>query len=189
MTENQSEPIIWLYNFAKRRVIDSGYGPEIDYVQRRQFIDMNDIRFFEEYCFVVLCWGVKEQVGRQDYDRFMERLDPRTIRNRFSAKKQAAISIAKENFVRWFGELKVAKDPVKYLNTLPLIGNVMKWHLARNLGIDCVKTDRHLIALAGEYGFKDPWEMCDCIQKSYPADRLGTIDVVLWRWCNLGRPL
>jgi hypothetical protein len=193
MTQNNDsaptmEPIVSLYNLAKDRVRDAGYGPEIDYVQKRTFADIDETRFFEEYCFVVLCWGVREQIGRQDYDRFMERQDPKVIKNRFRVKKQQAVTIAKENFVRWFGELKCSTRPEKYLRTLPLIGEVMKWHLARNLGFDCVKPDRHMNALASEYGFSDPWKMCERVQKYYPNDRLGTIDVVFWRWCNLGRP-
>ena len=79
-----------------------------------------------------------------------------------------------------------------YLDTLPMIGPVTRYHLARNIGIDCVKPDRHLIRLASEAGYemKDPQKgveaMCRDIQKDIgDAEKLGTIDVVLWRACNL----
>jgi len=63
-------------------------------------------------------------------------------------------------------------------------GPITKYHLARNLGVDCVKPDRHLARLAERFGYGTPDAMCRAIQDEL-GGRLGTIDAVLWRYCNL----
>jgi hypothetical protein len=176
-----------MFVVARNAIVKAGYQPEIDYVQNRYFKDIDESEFFFQYVYVVMCWRVKEQIASKQTDNYFKNLDPSVITCYFKDKKRAAVEIAKENFVRWFGELKAANDPFKYLQTLPCIGKVMKFHLARNLGFDCIKPDRHLIMLSLECGFKTPLEMCESIQCSYPEYRIGTIDVILWRWCNLGR--
>lgn len=87
-------------------------------------------------------------------------------------------------------ELKVSQPKVVYndkisaLEELPWIGGITKYHLARNMGLDCVKPDRHLVRLAERYGFEDPHLMCNYLAKQF-KERVGTIDVILWRYCNL----
>ncbi len=70
-------------------------------------------------------------------------------------------------------------------------------HFARNLGIDCVKPDIWMDRLAYKYGFYEndgkilyPERMCKSIQEQLPQFgvpyyRIGTIDVILWRYCVL----
>ncbi|MDP2797892.1 MAG: hypothetical protein Q8N94_10340 [Methanoregula sp.] len=125
---------------------------------------------------------MKEQVARKIYERFMDQKDPETVGH---LGKRKAIQKASKEYVQWFGELKCAKDPIEYLQTLPYIGKITKYHLARNIGIDCVKPDRHLVRLAENFGFDTPNQMCVEIQKTFSDERLGTIDVVLWRYSNL----
>lgn len=140
-------------------------------------------QFFEQYVWCVLNAGMKEQVARKIWERYLENLDPLTIGH---LGKRKAIETGLQNYVKWFGELKCAKDPVEYLQTLPWIGPITKYHLARNIGIDCVKPDRHLERLAKQFGYTDPFELCKTIQKEIGgSEMLGTIDLVLWRISNL----
>lgn len=82
---------------------------------------------------------------------------------------------------------KLSRDMLRvgYLGTLPWIGKITKWHLARNMGIDVAKPDRHLVRLCEEFGFKDVQKMCGFISKR-TGDRIGLVDVILWRALNLG---
>ena len=41
------------------------------------------------------------------------------------------------------------------------MGPVMRYHLARNIGLDAVKPDRHLVRLTKHFCFKDAYTMCE----------------------------
>ena len=94
-------------------------------------------------------------------------------------------------------------EKVEFLATLPYIGNITKFHLARNLGLDFVKYDiwiqRLGVALYGDESLVDlvnntkllPQikKACDIMfDKIFEltSEKKGFIDVVLWRSCQKG---
>jgi len=170
------------YKQAQDRVIAAGYQDEIKWCRDLEFEKCTSDQFFDEYVWCVLNAGMKEQVSRKIYDKFMQGRDLNGIGHH---GKREAVKTGMKKYIQWFEELRCSKDPIEYLQTLPYIGKVTKYHLARNIGIDCVKPDRHMVRLAENFGFKNPLEMCLEIQKHIPHEKLGTIDVILWRDCNL----
>ena len=56
--------------------------------------------------------------------------------------------------------------------------------LAGNGRLEYAKPDRHLIRLAEKYGFNDVQAMCEYLAQ-LDNERIGVIDVVLWRYCNM----
>ena len=74
---------------------------------------------------------------------------------------------------------------IYYIGTLPRMGPKMRYHLARNIGIDTVKPDIWMFRLIKKYGFESPEGMCNFLTTMFPQYRIGTIDVILWRYCNL----
>ena len=178
-----SKDIFKHYQNAHNRVVAAGYQSEINWC--RDTADINNCspeKFFEQYVWCVLNAGMKEQVASKIYARYFEKLDPKTIGH---LGKRKAVEDGLKNYIKWCGECKGSDNPVEYLQSLPWIGPITKYHLARNIGIDCVKPDRHLVRLAKHYGFDSPLKMCEEIQRFVPYERLGTIDVILWRDCNL----
>ena len=172
------------YLVAYKRVVDAGYQEEIEWCRRMAtFEECTPERFFSEYVWCVLNAGMKEQVARKIYVRFQQAWDISVVGH---LGKRAAIKTGIETHLAWFRILQNHNDRIEYLQSLPWIGPITKYHLARNIGIDCVKPDRHLVRLAAHFGFPSPLEMCIEIQKhTDPQERLGTIDVILWRDCNL----
>jgi thermostable 8-oxoguanine DNA glycosylase len=171
------------YRLAHNRVVSAGYQSEINWCKDMvSFDNCTKELFFSEYVWCVLNAGMKEQVARKIYNKFMGVGNTDTIGH---LGKRSAIKRGIVEHPQWFRELQGVQDKIEYLETLPWIGKITKFHLARNIGIDCVKPDRHLVRLANQMGFNSPLELCLEIQKSYPLERLGTIDVVLWRDCNL----
>ena len=168
-----------------------GYDEEIMWVARlldgRKKID-EDL-FFEEYAYVVLNAGMREQTARKIYQRFIEGGRDCNVVNHLGKRKALVEGLA--NYKHWYKELqeqKTADDKIEYLETLPFIGKITKYHLARNIGIDAVKPDRWLERMAKRYNHSSPKDMCIEIQKEIGmSEPLGVIDVVLWRWCNLGK--
>jgi hypothetical protein len=174
------------------------YRAEIMHVTKqleRPLSEMTKDEFFQQYVFVVLCSYWKEQYAQKEWRKFFESGNLEAISNR---RKRAAVAIGINNAERWLEELKQSENPIEYLDTLPMIGEVTRYHLARNIGIDCVKPDRHLVRLAEAFGYgrsnkvSEQYEivmrMCKDIHNEIGgSEPLGVIDVVLWRWCNLGR--
>ena len=175
--------IIEFYNQAKQNIIQKGYQKEIDWVENRQFNDQNITTFFGEYMYVVINSGMKNQVAEGIYRRAMKA----GMSAVGHPQKRKALELGMKMKEQWFQELKEKKtftEQLEYLETLPFIGPVTKYHLARNLGIDCAKPDRHLVRLAEKYGYDNVQEMCQFISDAV-GDRIGTVDVVLWRYSNL----
>ncbi len=77
-----------------------------------------------------------------------------------------------------------AEKKLDWLQALPWIGQITKYHIAKNLGMDVCKPDRHLVRIAGGYGMT-PEKLCSSLA-NLTGDRIGTVDLVIWRAANLG---
>ena len=73
---------------------------------------------------------------------------------------------------------------VSYLQKFPFIGPVTSYHLAKNLGLDVVKPDRHLVRMAWASGHECPLKMC-LIVADVVGDSVSVVDLVLWRYATL----
>ena len=175
------ENIISFFYSAYEYVIDAGYEHEIEWCMRIKFETITIDDFFSEYVWVVLNAGMREQAARSIFRKYMETMDTNVIRHK---DKRKAIEHVLDNCRMYYDQLLRSDDKIEWFTTLPWIGPITKYHLARNLGIDTVKPDRHLIRLAERFGYETPLEMCEDVQKEV-NERLGVIDVVLWRYCNL----
>jgi hypothetical protein len=178
--------------------IKAEYGWEIDYVTdtlMRPISDLDVDTFFRQYVFVVLCSYWKEQYAQKEHEKFFRTGDLGAISN---ARKRAAAAAGAQHAREWLIDLKEADDKIAFLDTLPMIGPITRYHLARNLGIDCVKPDRHLVRLAAAFGYgssdrvNDQIDIVNRMCRDIQADLggatgefLGVIDVVLWRYCNI----
>lgn len=73
---------------------------------------------------------------------------------------------------------------LRWCESLPWIGKITKYHLAKNLGADVAKPDRWLVRLAEAEG--DTVDgLCQRLARE-TGDRVATVDVVLWRACAVG---
>lgn len=181
----KQEDIIPFFVAANEHIIKEGYQWEIDFVRDiKPLEEQEDWYFYYQYVWVVLNAGMKEQIARKICDRFFEEKRFEVIGH---LGKRDAIKEAALHYKEWFGKLKSFKTQsarINYLETLPWIGPITKYHLARNIGIDTVKPDRHLVRLAKEFEFTSPLEMCTYISQLIP-EKIGVIDLILWRYSNL----
>lgn len=175
--------ILGFYNKATEYIINHGFAHEISMVRTREFKNLTARYFLEEYVYVVCNAGMRNQVAEKIYMKWIK-FGSDTLNHK---GKRAAIELAEGNYTDWFIKLKSCKDlneQLDYLQTLPWIGPITKYHLARNLGVDVAKPDRHLVKLAKRFEFDTVQEMCESISKQ-TNERVGVIDVILWRYCNL----
>ena len=172
----------WYLN-TKHRLINLGYADEIDW--------SNDIKppaspevFWREFAWVVLNSGMKNQIAQKIWDKVRPAVESgQSASTVFGHKgKSGAIDQVWRDRVDLHFGFVTADDKVAYCETLPWIGGITKWHLAKNLGVDCAKPDRHLVRIAGAEGAH---ALCERLSKA-TGDRIATVDVVIWRAANLG---
>ena len=191
--------VVSLFVFAEKFVRDKGYGWEIDWCDKRPSFDTVDAqRFLSEFAWVVYNSGMKNSVieskwagltkAYEDFDADMIVRSESKVRSSvlgiFGNRRKLDSVIRVAKMVHYYGyelmKLRIKKDPLNYLVSLPYIGDITKHHLARNLGFDHVKPDRHLVRLADKYGMT-PFQLCQQIHE-VTNRRIGAIDVILWRF-------
>jgi len=156
------------------------FSIELNVVDNRRFVNETSSSFLTQYIYVVLNAGMKNQIAEKIFEKTMKE----GISAIHHEGKRKAVEVALVKYRDWFAELDRIQNKIAYLETLPWIGPITKYHLARNLGMDCVKPDRHLMRLAKEYGFDNPQTMCEYISEKRDM-RIGTVDVILWRYSNM----
>ena len=72
-----------------------------------------------------------------------------------------------------------AQNRLDFCRSLPWIGEITQFHLAKNLGVDCAKPDIWLVRLGIITG-EPPHVMCARLARE-SGDRIATVDLVLWR--------
>lgn len=173
------------YMTLKKVVIEAGYAGEVDWAGSISVCNRPEL-FLEEYIWVVINAGMREQVARKIYKKVMEVLftDIAILDVFAHVGKAAAITKMACCYEEQFLSYCAADDKLVFLKTLGWIGDITKYHLAKNLGVQCVKPDRHLVRIAKLFGVK-PLEMCLKISEQ-TGDMLTEVDQVIWRAANLG---
>lgn len=166
------------------QLIEMGYGDEINW-QRSLKICEEPHLFFTEACWVILNSGMKEQIARKIWERIQDAWSKNIdISEVFKHKgKVAAINYLMDNYKELFKQYRKSTDKIVFLQTIPFIGKITCYHLAKNLGHDCVKPDRHLVRIAEQYN-TTPDELCEKLSKE-TKEKKCVIDIVIWRACNL----
>lgn len=83
-----------------------------------------------------------------------------------------------------YAEYLAAEDKLAFCASLPWIGEITKYHLAKNYGADVAKPDVHLKRLADREG-TTAQALCERLAAE-TGYRVATVDVVLWRACATG---
>ena len=84
----------------------------------------------------------------------------------------------------YFAGFLAAADPLEYCASIPWVGPITKYHLAKNFGAQVAKPDVHLQRLAA---LEDttPQALCERLAQE-SGFKVATVDVLLWRACAVG---
>ena len=179
--------ILDLFDKARGYILaDSYYSKEVEYVKRCTFETQTAGSFFIEYVFVVLSAGMKNQVVEKIMRRYFVNGETNIKAINHKGKRKAIIE-AEWQYEKWWDQVlcfETLNERLEFLESLPFIGPITKYHLARNLGIDVAKPDRHMKRVAHKMGYIDVQSMCEMIAKAR-GERIGVVDVILWRYINL----
>jgi len=173
------------YLKIKKEVIRAGFDFEIEWARNIKPCKRS-MDFFMEYSWVVISSGMKNQVARKIWERVQTALleDQPVLRVYRNKGKASAIESMWKAHEKAFQVYRHAHDKLAFLKGLPQIGEITKFHLAKNLGLDVCKPDRHLVRIASRNGLT-PEQMCRKLSR-LTGDRIATVDTVIWRAANLG---
>ncbi len=143
-------------------------------------------QFAMEAISVICNSGMKNTVARGIFQRCRDALaEEKPVREVFKHPGKAAAidSIWRNRELRFF-DYCYADDKLAYLETLPWIGGITKYHLAKNFGADVAKPDVHLQRLA-DRECCTVQALCERLAEATGL-RVAAVDTVLWRACANG---
>jgi hypothetical protein len=193
------------YLDAKDYVIDKGYSWEIDWQNNQDYEKITESDFIRESAWVILSSGFKETIVRKLFplisNCFLDWGSPHAIVSSLNDCKKNALKVFKNvkkinaicgiiTFVN-SEDFSIVKKEIKlkgieYLKQLPYIGPITGLHLLKNLGLQLIKPDRHLVRIAKSAGFTSPKDLGEVIKEAV-GDSLSEIDIVLWRYSTLNK--
>ncbi len=195
--------LVGSYLTARERVIEHGFGSEIDWQESLRFERLSESDFLREAAWVVLSAGFREKIIRSRFPAisaaFMGWVGAEEIvQNQLGClaralcvfnhpgKMAAIVSICKTVATEGFGRIRerILVEGIDFLQTLAYIGPTTRYHLAKNIGMDVVKPDRHLLRIAQAARCSSPNELCQLIA-DVTGDRLSVVDIVMWRYATM----
>lgn len=142
--------------------------------------------FAVEAIFVICNSGMKNTVAAIIFKRVGAALlakQPVLDVFKHPGKAQAIETIWRDREALFLGYC-ASTDRLPYLESLPWIGGITKYHLAKNFGMDVAKPDVHLQRLADREGCTVQ-TLCARLA-SETALCINAVDTVLWRACANG---
>jgi hypothetical protein len=198
-----AERLAHAYMDAKEAVLAAGFANEVDWQDGLRACDLTESAFLREYAWVVFSSGFRETVLRAKFpalcQAFGEFSSARNIWSHRARCRRQALSvfghrgkveavlecsrvICAEGFDAMRPDLTCRG--VEFIRELPYMGPITSLHLAKNIGLEVVKPDRHLVRIAEHCGYGSPLEMCAAI-RDLVGDALSVIDVVIWRYATI----
>lgn len=192
-----------LFTRATQFVVDCGFEDEIEWQRDRCLENLTESEFLSEAAWVVLSSGMRETVIRsrflaiseafhywEDADAISQDADVCRDRAlqcfRHEGKISAIVSIV--SHVADIGlesvKLHLQASGVDYLSTFPYMGPATSYHFAKNIGLDVVKPDRHLLRISVAAGFDSPDELCRVVSE-HAGESVAVVDLILWRYATL----
>ena len=189
---------------AREYVASSNLSGEVEWQRTRRISQFTETDLLREAAWVILCSGFREAIVRRLFDKislsFCDWESARSIVASASAcranalasirnakKIDAILGVARRVDCIGFGPLRgrILQEPIAELQQFPFIGPVTSWHLAKNLGFEVAKPDRHLVRLARTLGFGNAQELCGSIALAVD-EAVHVVDIVLWRYAANG---
>lgn len=178
----------------------AGLSGEIASQREAVFTEFTESDLLREHAWVALCSGFRESTVRKIFDHvslcFCDWESAEAIvsagdiccstaafsfANRLKLKGifLAAKYISDIGFYEF--KQSVLADPIDQLQILPFIGPITSWHLAKNLGLDAAKPDRHLVRLSERLGFRSADHLCRELAAT-TGEKAMVVDLIVWRY-------
>jgi len=194
------EGALRIFKEASNYIQLAGLNKEIEWQRNACLENITESDLLRETAWVILCSGFRESVVRRIFDHislcFCDWESAHTILDsrpgcliaahevfRNKAKLEAIMSVAIYIDKHGFNRVKrsIIINPIEELIKLPYIGPITVWHLAKNLGYDVAKPDRHLVRLSSNLGFESVTDFCGAISR-VSGEATKVVDLIVWRY-------
>ena len=195
--------LIAQYVEAKEIVINEGYADELDWQLEVDLKNNTESDFLREAAWVVLSSGMRESIVRSKFadissaflnfessEKIIEQVE-QCKKNAYkcfkhTGKINAIVSIVFRVFFDGYDSIQksVGFYGVDFLKSLDYIGPATSFHLAKNIGVNVAKPDRHLCRVADIAGFQTVDDLCNEIS-FVTGDTVAIVDLVIWRFATL----
>lgn len=189
-----------IFSMATTYVRDAGLQKEIAWERQVSLDRMTETDLLRESAWVILCSGFSAHVVRGvfshislcfcDWESAEAIVDSypacriaATAAFRNEVKLDAIAHVAHRVHRTGFSSMKeaIVRDPIPELRRLPYIGPVTALHLAKNLGVETAKPDRHLTRMSEALGYRTTAELCESIAEAR-GETIRIVDLILWRY-------
>ena len=193
------------YLWAREDLVSSGYEQEIEWQTDTTLDAITESDFLREAAWVIASSGLREQCVRKFFPAIEEAhlrwvsaaaivADAEGCRTRalrvFANTRKVDSILRLVRCVDDVGFMEVKHrlqdQGLLYIRQLPYMGPATSCHLAKSIGMDVAKPDRHLCRIAALAGYADVHRMCRDIAEIVD-ERVSVVDLVLWRFSNLHR--
>lgn len=193
------------YVYARNFVVNNGYEFELEWQASIRLPELTEQELLREIAWVILNSGFRESIVRRLFpdisDAYFGFRSARVIaRNSEHCQRRASATFkyarklqAISNCARFVDDMgfpefvnAVEMHGVGFLQKLDFIGPITAYHIAKNIGVDVAKPDRHVSRLARALGFPGAEELCQSIS-SMCNDTVAVVDTVLWRFATLNQ--
>lgn len=167
------------------RIGSAGFGDDVEWAENLT-PPLNAHEFAREVIFVICNSGMRFTTARTIYDKVMAAIEQnRPVARVFGhAGKGEAIERVWRERDFLYSSYMMAGDKLAYLETLPWIGEITKYHLAKNFGLQYAKPDVHLQRLGNAFDMT-PQALCEKLAAQWKL-KVATVDTLLWRAAALG---
>lgn len=177
------------YKLLKSLITDAGFGDDITWAEKIE-PPRDALEFAREHAFVVCNSGMRAKTACLIFRKVMAALEAgRPLSGVFGHEhKCQSIQYVHDHREEFYARFKeVERDGteavLEFLQTLPHIGGITRYHLAKNCSISCIKPDRHLVRIASHFD-TTPEELCRALALA-SGDKITTVDTVIWRAASL----
>lgn len=194
--------LVSVYLDAKEVVLEGGHSEEIAWQMSRSPRLVTETDFLREAAWVILSAGLSSRVVDRVFPGVSEAYYDWNVDAIVAADVRCCESLALRSFSHpgkihaitalclnlYQVGLDAAMEALRaegpaYLTGFDFIGPVTCRHLAKNLGLEVAKPDRHLLRIVGKLGWSDVQEMCAAISE-VTGDSIAVVDLVFWRFAE-----
>jgi hypothetical protein len=175
-----------LFNELITRLGEAGYAEDDIRWAENTKPPADAAEFATETIFVICNSGMKHTVARQIFDKCMAAIAAgESCTTVFGHKGKAeAMDLIWATRDQLFHDFLAAGDKIDFCQSIPWIGGITRFHLAKNFGAQVAKPDVHLVRVAERHA-TNPQDLCERISAS-SGYKINTVDLILWRACAVG---
>lgn len=193
----------YAYQAAKEIVELQGYASEISWQRGQIGKTLTESEFLKQAAWVVLSAGMRESIVRKVFGEVSEAFHHWQSAQAIVGSCDECVEKAKKAFnhdrkIKAIANIasiidqngfdsvseQLSNQGAAFLQQFPYIGPITCNHLAKNLGINVAKADRHLMRVCAVTGYGTPKEMCEEIARVV-GDEVAVVDLVIWRFATI----